>query len=313
MNSAFNIIEVIKIALRWKRQIIIASVLAIIGSVIIALLLPNYYQSTAIIYPSSPALLDRQNLFSTQASDVPIDYFGTEHDADRLLSIAKASPMAAYIIYKYNLKGHYKIDTNGKYPEYEVNREFKDNFKAIKNEYSAIEITIIDTDKDLAAQIVNDIVAKIDQENKQLILSNKIKTLEVLEGSLKKMSAEINTLTDSIIFLRQKYRLIQQRAFSLKAIMAIEKITTLEKKKENALDEYNKRSNLYEQYNVITNSNASSIYIVEDAYPSEKKVKPVRWLIVVSSFLITFFLSVLAAVLIEKAKAVAGGSGRKQE
>ena len=43
----------------------------------------------------------------------------------------------------------------------------------------------------------------------------------------------------------------------------------------------------------------SSIYVVQKAYPATKKTKPVRWLIVAGSVLLTFVLSVVVVALLE--------------
>ncbi len=55
----------------------------------------------------------------------------------------------------------------------------------------------------------------------------------------------------------------------------------------------------YETALVSLKGRISSIYIVQEAYPATKKSKPVRWLIVASSVLITFTLSVIFITLLE--------------
>ncbi len=55
----------------------------------------------------------------------------------------------------------------------------------------------------------------------------------------------------------------------------------------------------YETARVGISGRISSIYVVQEAYPATKKSKPVRWLIVASSLVITFALSVAFITLIE--------------
>lgn len=55
----------------------------------------------------------------------------------------------------------------------------------------------------------------------------------------------------------------------------------------------------YETAALSIKGQVSSLYVVQKAYPATKKVKPVRWLIVVGSVLVTFALSVVVVSLLE--------------
>ncbi|GAA4354624.1 Wzz/FepE/Etk N-terminal domain-containing protein [Hymenobacter saemangeumensis] len=55
----------------------------------------------------------------------------------------------------------------------------------------------------------------------------------------------------------------------------------------------------YETARLGLTGRVSSVYVVQKAYPATKKTKPVRWLIVVGSVLLTFSLSVVVITLLE--------------
>ncbi|MCC3159647.1 hypothetical protein LJ737_20565 [Hymenobacter sp. 15J16-1T3B] len=55
----------------------------------------------------------------------------------------------------------------------------------------------------------------------------------------------------------------------------------------------------YETAELAIKGRISSLYVVQKAYPAAKKSKPIRWLIVVSSMVITFALSVVVIALLE--------------
>ena len=55
----------------------------------------------------------------------------------------------------------------------------------------------------------------------------------------------------------------------------------------------------YETAELSIKGHISSLYLVQKAYPATKKVKPVRWLIVMGSVLLMFALSVVFAMLLE--------------
>jgi uncharacterized protein involved in exopolysaccharide biosynthesis len=55
----------------------------------------------------------------------------------------------------------------------------------------------------------------------------------------------------------------------------------------------------FENADLALKGRISSLYVVQKAYPAARKAKPVRWLIVASSVLITFALSVIVVTLLE--------------
>lgn len=55
----------------------------------------------------------------------------------------------------------------------------------------------------------------------------------------------------------------------------------------------------YENANLAIKGRISSLYVVQKAYPAARKSKPIRWLIVASSVVITFALSVIFITLLE--------------
>ena len=282
-------VELLQIAYKWKKHIAVICLVSILGSVTVSLMLPNYYESMALFFPSNPGLTDRHNLFREKAADVPVSFFGKEQDADRLLQIAKSAQLAAYIIDKFDLYKHYDINKeNSKFPEWEVNKEFKDNYDAFKNEYGAIEIHMMDQKNTLAADIVNAVVAQINVINSNMITSNKTQIVNVFKGKVAQKEQEVRSLADSISQLKRNKN--------------VSGVSFLENVKNNAVKDLNSLSTIYDQNKAAANASFSSIYLLESAYPSEKKVKPVRWLIVVGSLLGALFLSLTVVVSIEKVK-----------
>ncbi len=310
----FDLIDVLKIGVKWRKPIIALVLLASISSVIVSLLLPNYYESNAIFFPSNPALTDRQNLFRTEAGDLPISFFGKEKDADRLLQIGKSSQLAAFIIQEFNLMQHYNIDPEStKYPQYAVNKEFSDNFQIFRNEFGAIEIHVLDQDKNLAAEMANTILDKIDEINNSMVRSNKEDIVKIFEDKKGAHELAINKTDSTLLLLKSKNKIysldaankrLSNSSLSSNEVKELQKIVQLESQKTASLEALSIVNNLYDQYKTSAGENFSSVYILERAYPAEKKVKPIRWLIVVSTVLITFFVSLLTAVVIESAKSI---------
>lgn len=304
-------IEYLKIIIKNKKFIIITTLAAIISSVIISMpvFMKPYYESMSVFYPSNPQLSNKQSIFGT----TPADFFGTKEDVDRLLSIANSVELMNYAVEKYKLMEHYEIDPKeSKYPQYEVKDEFTSNYKAIKSELGGIEVKMLDTDSALAAEIVNDIVAKTDEINRGYIRQSQEKTIATLKDKIERKQKEIQLLSDSMFSVRNTYKLIDQGDQGISSpnmtknfeeyAKGVEKYRVLENKKKGISFELNEASTLLGQFEAVMNNQISSVYIIEKAYPADKKSKPTRWLIVTGAMLFAFFVSSLAAVLFEKYK-----------
>ncbi len=296
MNDSFNIIDLLKILGKWRRAIIIITSISLVGSIVVSLLMPEYYKSQTTFYASNPALTDRQTLFNTQGrGESTIEYFGTKKDVDRVLSIAKSSYLSSYIIYKFDLFKHYDIDTaNTKYYLTKVNKEFEANYSPIKTDLGGIEITILDTDPKMAADIANEIVRKIDEINKMMVLENKKKIIKMFNDEKERKEIRVSQLSDSLSSLRS---LVKTNNGDNKIS---EKIQILKTRFDNTLDELNEISLLYEQHSLSTSEEISTLAVVEKAYSAEKKSKPIRWLIVVSSTFIALIFSIFCVIILEK-------------
>ncbi|MFN3940489.1 MAG: hypothetical protein ACK4IY_07860, partial [Chitinophagales bacterium] len=84
-----DLIQLIRVGLKWKKPILITTAIAAVGSALISwFFLPNYYKSSVNFYPANPVMTDRQVLYSNSLGEIEIDYFGSTSDVDRILTIA---------------------------------------------------------------------------------------------------------------------------------------------------------------------------------------------------------------------------------
>ncbi|MEN9523171.1 MAG: hypothetical protein RL065_1548 [Bacteroidota bacterium] len=290
-NQNLNLFDVFKMLWKWRKTITIIMVLTLAISIVVSLLMPNYYKSTAIFYAANPAMNDRQNLFREQAGNLPLEYFGTESDVDRVLQICKSGAINGYIINKYHLGSHYKIDSSTKYYATKVREEFKENSSMVRNELGAIEVTVWDTDAKMAAEISNDIVATADNINKQFFISNNEKSISLMKRNKEEKQIEVNHLTDTLTYLRL------HNASS-------DAINTLDMKKQNAIKDLGILNKLYEQFESAANNDFTTVNTIEKAYASEKKDKPLRSLIIIATILITLLVTSISLLIIEKWKII---------
>ena len=284
MNPEFNLIAVIKTLLKWKWHIIAITILAAIGAVIMTLfVMKPYYQSFALVYPTNQSMGDRNALFGNDAVDAESYYYGSKHDANRIITIATASNLVQYIINKYNIAEHYEF-AGKKYAASNTTEEFMKNYTVYKTDKDAIRINLIDTDPELAAEIVNEVVATIENETTRPIEANKKQLAELFATKKKEKEAELKALETELLALKTK-----SNEYDL-----------LKSTYDNAQADYYEIAKLSEQYDLAAKQSMAGIEIIEHAYPAERKLKPVRSKIVVATTFIAFILASFLALGVEQ-------------
>ncbi len=311
----FNLLTFFKTIWKWRKPVLIVCGIAIVGSVVITdpHIMRPYFEANSSFYPLNPQMTSSGTLFSGGDNYL----FGGSADVDRILSIAGSAPLELHIVKRFDLFKHYKIDSaHERYPIYSVLKELEDNYTYEKNDKGAVVIVIQDHDRFLAAQMVNEIVNKIDQTNRDLLNENKKKILAIYKNKLRDKEAEVKNLTDTIFNLKQQHNLYTdisdlpsqiknsqgQRTAAYQA--ASERVKVLEEKKKGAIRELNNNIVEYEQYKASINTDVPTLFVLDKAFPPERKSKPIRWLIVMGSALVSFILCALAILLIERFTAI---------
>ncbi len=203
-NTDLTLLEIIRITIKWRKPIIIATLIALTASVTVALLLPNEYKSVSNFYAASSQAADTKTLFSGNADGSEI--FGTDNDIDRLLSIGNSSKLAFHIIHKFDLYTDYDIDsTETPYHREYILKEFNSNYQLQKNDLGALEVIVYDKDKQQACDMVNEIVAQIDLINQKILVENNSKNLSVFTKRYNEKLTLFNHLNDSINNIRKQY------------------------------------------------------------------------------------------------------------
>jgi uncharacterized protein involved in exopolysaccharide biosynthesis len=338
---SFSLVGLGPIINRWKNLVAGTVVLAAVVSIVVALLLPNIYRSTAIFIPTNPQTTDPDRL----VDGGKLELSGRAEDLDRAITIGESQPVAELVIKKFNLYKHYEAGAPGDdQADNFVLKEFTDNLSIVHNERDAIELTFTDKDKNLAAQIANTLVQVIDSVNQQLTLENRRKVLDLYRHRYEYLSTSFERSRKELLGARRRYGIFgleMQGRYMVKQIIETE--AALRKAEASGGDVAGLRRALrgltqrdggnlinlesyvqgtdslsmfttrvadlqgrligarsaFETAELSLKGRLSSVYVVQKAYPATKKIKPVRWLIVTGSVVLTFVLSVIFIALLE--------------
>lgn len=283
-----SITDVIRIFYKWRKLILILTATGLVVSAVVSYILPNYYKSTEIFYPYSLESLDPKNIISEEVADV----FGKNSDIERLKQIGSSGQLTGYMVWKFDLYKRYDIDPQSKLGGYYVFKEFQNNYNIIKNDMGALEVSVMDKDPKVASVMTSEIVKYIDSVNKQSFLENNAKIYNALETTLNEKYKELTGL-ESALKGNKEDQLSAQSILIKKSSSEIDA-----KLMENLLQTIDLKEK-FAQIKAFLSGNFKTIFIIEKATPSIIKAKPIRWLIVVASTFLTFFLTIITLLLIE--------------
>ncbi len=203
MEQRENLLDVLKIFFKWLKPIAYLCIGVGIGTAGISLFLDNYYESTTTFYANSIDQAKPGQIFGTSNRDV--EFYGSDRDNDRLLTIAESNELSNYMIETFDLYTHYDIDPTKEKAAFNVRQKFNKYYTVIKTKRDAIELSIEDTDKALAAKMVNAARDKID-ELAIAIIKNQLQKIKLsLEQNIEDKDSKLKILGDSINALRTRY------------------------------------------------------------------------------------------------------------
>jgi tyrosine-protein kinase Etk/Wzc len=207
MENKDNLIGVLVTLFRYKRQIMWVTLATAVGTALISFLfLDNYYKSTTTFYPLSPDVFKPEQMFGQSTKDM--DYYGGETDVDRLLTIAQSGELYDFLIKKYNLYQHYKIDTSGEQAPFKVREALEGLYSVKKTKFNAIEISVEDKDRRFAADMTNAARDKVDEIAQRLVREVQANLIHAYETSFAEKGKTLLNLGDTLMRMRNSYGVI---------------------------------------------------------------------------------------------------------
>ncbi len=308
-NQSYDLISFL-----WKNKmpLIIVGLISLLSSSIISFMIEEKFESTAALYPTKTSSVSISRNIS---EDQSISKFGEDEEAEQMLQILESSSVRIKVTEKFNLLEHYDIDLNSKFKNTKLKEEYLENINFKRNNNGAVLITVLDKNPDTAALIANEITSLFDKIKNDMIHERAREDFIIKKNKLKKITSQIQDLKDTLsklsllgVVRNDSYRALTEgfvnakdskikKSFKEKMDMT-EKygsvLMSLQIKFQLFSERHHTLEISYEQALTNINSNISHKFIVEKAYPSEKKAYPIRWLIVIMST----FSSILFAIAV---------------
>jgi hypothetical protein len=308
MDTFFNSKNIIEIILKWKKQLIVIVVAAILLSALFSspIFITPLYKSNCLLYPSN------------------ISPYSDESETEQSVQIFQSRDIRDSLVKKFNLAKHWGIDSAYKYFESTLVWEYSQRVHVGKTPFEAVEIEILDQDPIMARDLIE---AMLEEYNKKIRSMHKSKFEEVVGNynfimkirknyldSLKGKAQELgvqNGLLDYQSQTREVTRAyLSTGGGSVRSAEAKAMKKNLEEKGGEMLllsemmrsesDAFSTMKMDADRAVLDYNRNYTYVNILSKPFVADKKSYPIRWLIVSFSTLAALFMAILIIGLIER-------------
>lgn len=204
-----TVADLIKRLYKWRKSIVIGTVIAFALACIVALILPEYYKAQTTFYAASQDLASPESVFGLSMTKT--EYFGTNQDEDRIKAIARSKTMQEFLIDSFKLFEHYNIKSDDPQANYKIGNKLRKNFKLKQSENDAIHIEFIDKSPELTATIANAATEKLKVLGIQEIKNSQWQMMESYREYLSSKGESLTALQDSLSLLRREYNIIDRK------------------------------------------------------------------------------------------------------
>ncbi len=203
--EAFNLLFLVELIWKYLWYLVgavgIACLLAIVWTM--PFFYPPEYKSSTIIYPTNPERFDLDNVF---AEDPSVYVFGDSKGVEKLDNVANSEELEMFVVDSLNLWEVYGVDPNKSgSPKHYVLKNYNSKVQTLRVAGNGLEITAFDREPQLAADMVNLIVDRVDHTMRRMIQQNKSGILTAYRQGEARLGEQLLALADSILVLRKAY------------------------------------------------------------------------------------------------------------
>jgi uncharacterized protein involved in exopolysaccharide biosynthesis len=217
-KNTYSLLDIVGILYRWRKPLLSLILATAVGSVVVSLMLSDYYTATATFVPTN----EEQKLFDSAGN---LTLYGGDDAVDRVMIFAQSSPFVSHMIKEFNLAERYGIDNSTPKGRNLVERQFKELYDIRRNVHSGLEISIQDTDRQMAYEMVVTALVKIEELYRSATSGNKELIKETYEKAIAEKEEELIRVADTLTTLRKQFNIfdVKQQSITLaKMLTALE-------------------------------------------------------------------------------------------
>ena len=310
-QSGYNFNSVDLLLFMWKKRLILLGVsfLTAVASIIISMMITPMFEASVVMFPTSNTSVSKELLVQAFSGHPNVFDFGEEEQAEQLLQVLNSEPLRSRIIEKYDLMKHYGISPNGKYPRTELVEQYKSNISFRLTEFMSVEISVKDSDPEMAAGIANDISNLVDTVFNDMKRERLMQALYLVQEQYKLAELEVAFIRDSLngVFSDLAKEINKNGNSTEGLVLAITenwaRYQMMTDQVRNAAGIEVALSQRFREARMEAEQVMAYKFVVERAFVPEKKAYPNKSLIVIASTFASLLFALIVLILIDNVKA----------
>ena len=200
-SSNASLIKVILFAKKWWKFLFILGISAFILSVALSFLITPRFKSTAVLMTPATSSLSRPVFSQGYYKEDYLEY-GIERDCEYMMQILKSSDLVYRTIDHFDLYSHWEIKENDPKKYWKGYKKFQKEVRIKRTENLAVEISAEDKDPQMAADIVNYLIAQYDTLRNEMKRERGVVARQIAYETRDIMRKEMQFWEDSLQALR---------------------------------------------------------------------------------------------------------------
>jgi len=274
----------------WWKQMLIVMTLSLLLVGIITFFKPRQFLSVTTAVPASSYASDRSSVFN---ENIQILYstLGTTDDLDVIVGTAQLDTVYLAVANQFNLQDHYKI----KGGRLAAAHKLKSNSSVTKSGYGELKVKVWDTDKNLAPQLADAILGKLDAIHRDVQNKSNFTAVENLTTGRKKIKQELDSLSSAISYDSTNATIISH-------LISNEEKESRQIRRNSLFLQLAHYETLINEYQLMADSKNPVLLVVEKARVSWNPDRPKRMMIMIATAALSFIFSLLLALVLHRRK-----------
>lgn len=264
------------------------------------------YKSAAVIYP------------------VDVQPYSDESETEQLLQYIQASAIRDSIVDKFNLYERYEIDPESESSRYYLIELFNERFVFSKTLYESVRVEVADEDPAMAKQMCDEVLRQVNLKYNSVINRNALLKATSYKEQMDYQRTVIDTIEAAISQLSADNRVLEYGSQTRELVRGYIQLSSQNGKSEALEDidkwlqstqeagsvlkmlqnlsyfgtvEHNELGRNYMFWREVANRELNYIEVIVSPEVSDKKFWPVRWLVVLISFVSAMLLTLVVLAI----------------
>ena len=278
-NNSFNLVQTAALLQRRWATILLFVLITGVAATVTVFLVPQHFRSAATIVSANPVLADKARLFNDHIQSL-YSYFGSGDDLDRIYGIADMDTTYKKLVDEFSLITYYQLDTDSlPILRRKAVLHLRKDLSVQKTEQAQLKIIAWTKNKELSANIVNRMVAIIEET----------------EGAIWQKNYELaySKLNTSVTGMEQDYRLLSDSTVKTAGgsyELGMANMQTL-------LEQIKKYRKTADEFKLAAATKPAVLYVMEPGVPAANAERPDKAAIVFAALIAGFIFSCLLVLL----------------